>query len=284
MSKALEQDCIVEKSFNNNIVLAKQNDKEKILFSKGIGYNKKKGHVIEKGIRVDKIFIIENKENINNFNTLLNSVDKEFIGVCEEIIYDIAKGLNESLDERIHIGLTDHLWFALKRLRNNEEIQNPFAQEIEALYSLEFELAKAATFRLEDVYDIQIPYGEIGFIALHIHSARNSGKLSNIIRSNYIIKEIIEYIEDNMGYTMDKKSLDYARFLTHIKFAIERISRNILVKNDFIGIIKRKYKKSYKISKGISAILEKELESKVADDEIAYMAMHVERIICGGKR
>lgn len=48
---------------------------------------------------------------------------------------------------------------------------------------------------------------------------------------------------------IDKTYLDYARFLTHLKFAIKRIASDISIKNDFIKEIKSKYKLSYKIAK-----------------------------------
>ena len=41
--------------------------------------------------------------------------------------------------------------------------------------------------------------------------------------------------------------------------------------------IKSKYKLSYKISKEVAKILINKLEKNVAEDEIAYLAMHIER-------
>jgi len=76
---------------------------------------------------------------------------------------------------------------------------------------------------------------------------------------------------------IDKTSLDYARFLTHLRFAIKRILVNMSIKNDFIKEIKSKYKLSYKIANGVSKILVTQLEKDVTVDEIAYLAMHIER-------
>lgn len=62
-----------------------------------------------------------------------------------------------------------------------------------------------------------------------------------------------------------------------MRFAIKRILDDISIENDFIKEIKSKYKLSYKVSKGVAKILVLKLEKKVSDDEIAYLAMHIER-------
>ncbi|GAA0071585.1 PRD domain-containing protein [Clostridium sardiniense] len=277
MGKLLKDDVVVTKVFNNSIVLVKSEGKEKILFSKGIGFGKKFGNIILKDTEVDKIFKIENEDNIKNFNRIISKIDDEFFALCEEIIYDISESLGEDLSENIHIGLIDHLFFATKRLQNNEEIQNPFIVEIETLYPKEFLLAAEAARKIGKSININIPDGEIGFIALHIHSSRNNGKLSNTIKYSYLSSSIIEYVEETLSIKINRKSLDYARFLTHIRFAIERIMTKSPIKNDLISVIKEKYKKSYNIAIGIGKFLEEELDTEIVEDEIAYLAMHIER-------
>ncbi len=270
--------AVVIKSYNNNIVSVEMNGRERILFAKGIGFGKKTGDKIEEGTEVEKVFVIENEDNLRNFEQVIENVDEEFFELCERMISFITDQLQEKLNERIHIALVDHLNFAVKRLADNEEIENPFLIEIKALYSTEYLLAEKVAKKLQNKINIEIPAGEIGFIALHIHSARNSGIISDSIKNTYIINLVIEYIEEKMSINIDKTSLDYARFLTHLKFAIKRISTDISIKNDFIKEIKSKYKLSYKIAKGVSKILGGKLEKDIADDEIAYLAMHIERL------
>lgn len=277
MGLVLKNDMVVTKVLNNSIVLVKSEGKEKILFSKGIGFGKKFGTIIPKETEVDKVFKIENEENIKNFKKIISNIDNNFFALCEEVIYDISESLGEELSENIHIGLIDHLFFAIKRLENNEEIQNPFIVEIETLYPKEFLLATEAAKKIEKSIDINIPNGEIGFIALHIHSSRNNGKLSNTIKYSYLSSSIIEYVEEALNININRKSLDYARFLTHIRFAIERIMTKSPIKNDLVLVIQEKYKKSYEIAIGIGKFLGEELDTEIVEDEIAYLAMHIER-------
>lgn len=274
----LNNKATVVKSFNNNILLVREKGKEKILFQKGIGFGKKMGDIIEKGTLVEKIFIIEDKENQRNFNEILTRVDTKLIGIVEEVIAEITDELGETLNENIHIGLVDHLFYAIKRLEENEEIQNPFIVEIQTLYNREFEMASKLADKIREELKVDIPEGEKGFIALHIHSARNNGKLSNTIKYSFLSNSIIEHVEDRLNIEIDRKSLDYARFLTHIRFAIERIITDAPIKNDLIYVIKKKYRLSYEIAEETKKIICSSLEiSNISEDEIAYLAMHIER-------
>lgn len=139
-------------------------------------------------------------------------------------------------------------------------------------------MASRLAKRIRDELKVEIPDGEKGFIALHIHSARNNGKLSNTIKYSFLSNSIIEHVEDRLKIKIDRKSLDYARFLTHIRFAIERIITNKPLKNDLVDIIKVKYKISYKIAEESRNIICKILDiKKVSEDEISYLAMHIEK-------
>lgn len=278
MGNSILHDCKVIKVFNNNVLFVSENEKEKILFGKGIGFGKKIGDIIKAGLEVDKIFTIEDKTNSANFNELMNYADQDIIALSEEIIAMISNELQEELDEKIHISLTDHMIFALKRLEDSEEIQNPFLVETETLYKREFDIAKKAALMIEKATGIEIPDGEVGFIALHIHSARNKGGLSNTIKYNFVSNSVVEFLEDEMKIEIDRQSLDYARFLTHIRFAIERILNNNPIKNDLISAIKKQYKDSYKVARKVAKIIENQLCIEVIEDEIAYLAIHIERL------
>jgi transcriptional antiterminator len=268
----------VIKAFNNNVLLVLHNNKEKILYSKGIGFAKKPGDMVSAELVVDKIFSLEDKTNSNKFNQLMVSVDSELIGLCQEIIFMIGKELNEDLNEKIHVSLTDHIAFTFKRLKSNDEIVNPFIIETETLYKREFDIATKAIRLMEKRTGLKIPDGEIGFIALHIHSARQQGKLSNTIKYAYLSNSIIEHIEESLGIAIDRYSIDYARFITHLRFAIERILNNNPIRNELLSAIKKQYSKSYKLSRKISNLIEEYLDVKVPEDESGYLAVHIEKL------
>ena len=277
MSSLFKAEYTIQKVFNNNVLLVTIENKEKILFGKGLGFGKHIGDILSSDNKIDKIFSLDDINNYNNFRELVTTVDDELIGLYEEIIFMISKELNEELNEKIHISLTDHIAFTLKRLKQNDEIENPFLIETETLYKKEFEIAKKAVSMLEKKMNIIIPDGEIGFITLHIHSARNNGKLSNTIKYTFLCNSIIEFIEDDLNIHIDKRSIDYARFITHIRFTIERLINNTPIRNDLFDVIKKQYSSSYTLAQSVSNIIESQLNLTVVEDEVAYIAVHIEK-------
>lgn len=268
----------VQKIFNNSIILVLEDNHEKILFGKGIGFGRRPGDVISENKNIDKIFTIQKPENKNKFTELLSKVDEDIVAVSEEIISMISAELSEDLDESIHISLTDHIFFTLKRLKESNEITNPFLIETEVLFKKEYDLAKKAVLILEKRTGISIPEGETGFITLHIHSARNKGTLSNTIKYTFLANKIAEFIESSLNIKLDKESLDYARFIVHLRFAIERLLNNSPIKNELLSTIKRKYKSSYKLAQTIGKIIEDNLNVSVVPDEIGYIAIHLRNL------
>ena len=270
-------DFNVIKVLNDNIVLVYQANIEKIIYEKGIGIGKQPDDIISKDASIEKTFSIENKINYDNFNKLINTVDDEVIALCEEIIYMISKELNEDLHERVHLSLIDHIEFTLKRLKKGENIENPFLNEIKTLFSEEFKLAQKAATMIGDKTKIHFQDGEIAFITLHIHAARNDGGLSNAVRYAFVSNTIIKMIEDELAIEIDRKSLAYARFITHIRFTIQRILNNASLKNKLLHTIKRKYYASFKLAQKISKFAEGELKLKVSEDETAYLAVYIQK-------
>lgn len=268
----------VLKVFNNNVLLVSDEGVEKILCSKGIGFGKKINDLIPTNLNIEKVYCIEDKSNAHKFNQLMGYIDSELIGLCEEIICMMSRELNEELNEKIHISLIDHIAFALNRLKKKDEILNPFLIETETLYKQEFEVAKKAIKMLEKRTGIPIPDGEIGFITLHIHSARQYGRLSNTLKYTFLSNKVVNYIESELVIKIDRQSIDYARFITHLRFAIERIMKNTPIKNDLLNTIRTKYNESYKFAEKVSKIIEEELHMKVAEDEVGYLAIYIEKL------
>jgi transcriptional antiterminator len=271
-------DYEVVKVFNNNVLLAKQNTTEKILIKSGIGYGRKPGERIAHDFPVDKIFVIENPDTSGRFHQLLTEVEPNLVGLCEEILWMISLEINETLHEEIHVRLIDHIAFALYRLSQNDAIENPFVVEIQTLYNQEFAIAAKVVAILEKNTGLAIPDSETGFIALHIYSLRNREKPLNSIKCAYVCNSIVELIEDELQLEIDRRSIDYARFVCHIRFAVERIARGMKISNDLLASIKKTYKCSFKLARQVSRIIEEELNLTVPETETGYITMHIERL------
>jgi transcriptional antiterminator len=272
------KDLKITKVLNNNVVMILDGEIERILIGRGIGFGLNSGGFLLDKSKIEKVFTIEQQEYNTKFNKLVQNVSNDIIGICEEIIYMISKELGEVLSERIHIGLTDHIQFMIYRLNNNNEISNPFILEIMSLYKEEFRIAEKAVKMLKDYTKLDIPDEEIGFIAIHINSARSKNDLTQTLKFTFLCNSITELLEDELNIEIDRETLDYARFLTHLRFAIQRTVNGKSIKNELLDVTKKKMKKFFKISKKVAGLIEEDLGIKVEEDEIAYITFHVSRL------
>lgn len=269
------------KAFNNNVLYCLDKGKECILVGKGIGFGCKEGEYIEENYKIEKVFYLVNENNKERFDGLLKEVDKEIIGVTEEIITMVSKEINKELDEKIHISLLDHIAFSFERYKNRIDIKNPFLSEIKSLYKDEYRAAYSALLLINERLNITLPIDEVGFIAMHIHAAVNRIDVSRTELNTTIINEIIGLLEEKIHREIDKESIEYVRLITHIRFALNRAEKKIPIKNILLSSIKRKFKESFSICKEIAKEIEKEYKISLTDDEIGYLAMHLQSILNG---
>ncbi len=265
----------VQKVFNNNVVLVDNGEEEIIFYGKGIGFGKKPGCVIVKDSKIEKVFTVDNKQ----FNQVISQTNSKLVGLCEDVIYMISKSIPEELDPKIHVSLIDHISFLVSRIEKGEEISNPFLMETEILFREEYRVAGEAIEILRKGLELPIPDDEIGFIALHIQSARNGGSKATAMKFAFVINSVTKYLEKEIGAAMPQKSLEYMRFVTHLRFAMERIVEGGDIATLMKDEIKQHYAASYKMGKGVAKIMKNIFATEnVSDDEICAITVHIERI------
>lgn len=232
---------------------------------------------LEQPTNVDKIFVIQDEHNQRHFRQLVDNNEQDFIDFCEDLIMEIFRQTGNDLDESIHVGLADHISMTIRRLRNGDEIINPFLAQIRILYGQEFAIAGNIAHRIEEKYNVSLPQGEVGFIALHIHSAIQGVTLSNTLKTNRISATVLQRMRE-CGVGIDENSIDYARFLTHLRYTMERAIKEEPVEDGLTAAIAAQYPDSHKLALVIKGIMEAELKKELSTEEVAYLTVHVERL------
>lgn len=266
---------------NNNVVLAKnlKTANEVVLLGKGIGFGKKKGTSVYFSEEViERSFININKSLKKDFYELIQQMDLEIMGLCQEIILMAEKEIGE-LSDNIHIVLTDHIGFAIDRLRQNIEIANPFLHEIRILYGDEFKIGMRAVELINESIDVVLPEEEAAFIALHLHSARKNKEVRKTLKNTKVIKAIVELLENKIGKVIVEDALTYRRLLTHIRASIDRIENGIVLENPLLDTIKNEFNDSWLLANQSKSIIEERLDIKVPEDEVGYLTIHIDRLI-----
>jgi len=268
----------VLKSLSSNVVVSEKENNVYVLFGKGIGFGKKPGELISKGSNIEQKFIKIDDSEKANYVEILKNVEGQILAVTEEIICLAEDILGEKLASRIHVGLGDHISFAMKRMELGIDIVNPFLNEIHTLYPDEYKIAEKGTKLIKEKLNVAFPESEIGFITLHIHSARVNEEVSQSLKYTRIVKEVIEYIEEILGIKAKQKSMEYARLVSHLRYALDRIENNKVLKNIMLESVKTEMSKEFSISEKVCEFISEKLSKKVCEDEVGYITMHIHRL------
>jgi len=267
----------VNKILNNNVVIAEKNFLQFVLVGKGLGFDSSKGTKISPS-RIESVFVKKSTDSNTNFEEILKNVNKEIVGISEEIISLCEKELGARLNEGIHVSLPDHINFAIVRIEKGVKIENPFLYELVALYPKEYELAKKALDMINNNLSIKLPKDEIGFICMHIKAAVKQEQVSSALAYTRKVSEIMELISKLLKKEFDKNSLEYMRIIIHINFMIERIKGNKTIKNPLLDSIKKDLYNEYDMAIKVAIKIENLFSVKVSEDEIGYITLHISRL------
>ncbi|WP_088043991.1 glucose PTS transporter transcription antiterminator GlcT [Bacillus sp. EAC] len=271
----------IKKVLNNNVLIAKNADHpEVILLGKGIGFNKTKGDLIMEGL-VEKMFVLKDEQKQKQYKSLIHVMDEKLSGTLQQAIYLIAEKTGCILNEQIHIGLTDHLIYAIKRIREGYIVENPFLQETKAMYPEYFKIAEEVIELINNEIDINLPIEEVGFVTLHIVSNLSIEVVSDVHKFSQIIKELILYIEDYLKIKIDRESIHYSRLVRHLRFLIDRIFHGESSEESpaLAIILKKEYPLCYDLAWKILKSIESSLNRKANEAEVIYLTIHLERLV-----
>ncbi|MFC0471161.1 glucose PTS transporter transcription antiterminator GlcT [Halalkalibacter kiskunsagensis] len=270
----------VKKVLNNNVLVAEHPDYEEVvLIGKGLGFGKKAGELVA-GEQAEKFFVLKEAKEQEQYKQLLDYVDEHFIGLMNDIIEMVEERFSVQLHEHIHIALTDHLYYAIKRVKQGLDLKNPFLPETELAYPKEFSVATELIDYLSDKLELEIPPGEIGFVALHIHSALTRRSLKEVNRHTQLIAELVQVIEKSLQLQIDRKDVNYLRLVRHLHHVIERINKGQYFDNQetLKNVLQAEYPICYNLSWKLMKIMQQTLKKTIPEAEAVYLTLHLQRL------
>lgn len=270
----------VQKTLNNNVLIATDvNRNEVVLIGSGIGFGKKVGEPIAYE-QVEKMFVLNDPKKQEQYKQLLSTIDEETIKMLISVVEVIRDRAGMPLNENIHIALTDHLAFAINRMKQGLMIRNPFLLETKALYPNEYKIAEEVTTMVNEKLSVKLPEGEIGFIALHIHSAIENKNVGDLTAHSALIIKLINVIEEQLDFEIDKSSIDYTRLIRHLRYAIERMVRGEKVNEPvkITEVLKAEYPVCYNLAWKLIKVMQQSLQRDVHEAEAVYLTIHLQRL------
>ncbi|MCH1627441.1 BglG family transcription antiterminator [Ferdinandcohnia quinoae] len=208
---------------------------------------------------------------------LLGLVDKKKLLKIEELVAEINNELPYPIADSAYIGLVVHLALAVERILQGENII--FDPEI--LKSMEetkeFQIAHTITKNLEKIFEIEIPYAEIGYITMHLMGAKLRNDKDSFFEDDSLqvgvkAQRLIHYVGEKKGQDLSKNSSLYQGLVAHLRPAIYRMKQNMGISNPLLEKIESDYHELFTIiESGVASIFP---EFEVPKEEIGYLVMH----------
>ncbi len=268
----------VKKVLNHNtlIGIGMEDNREYLLIGKGIGFGKKVSERIEAPEECTVYSLCEQTQR-GLAAELVKSVDPVFLEISEQILKE-SERIFGKIDWAILFPMADHIAYAVKRIRNQEQISNPLTEDIRALFHMEYKTAERVEPVLKERLDVEIDEHEIGYIALHIHSAIEDENVALSMQIARTVRECIQLVEEETGMKIDTVSLSYNRLMNHVRYMAARAVKGEKLKLNMNDYMLEKFPDAYRLASTVCGHLEKYLKKPLDEVEIGYLAMHIQRV------
>ncbi len=233
-------------------------------------------HRLEKMTKIDHRLANQIKEMIN--------ID---IFKLEKIVIQAEQLLKMHFSDESCLSLIIHIVIAMKRIQDGSSIQNELGiNDLEKLK--EYKVATKLAKEIEEQFHVQFNEMEIKYLSLHLSGAKyiefpTEELDSDLGMDNHVCKiiaeKIIELVERvcQVSFKDDKQFL-YG-LLIHLRPTINRLEYGMELKNPLLTEIKSLYPKAFGIACMANKIFEKYVGKKITEDEIGYIAIHIEGAI-----
>ena len=272
----------IKKVYNNNVALTEdRNRTEMVVMGKGLAFQKKNGDKIDVD-KIEKTFTIPSEGFASKLAELLDEIPYEIMVLSKDIVDLATKRLNTELNESLYLSLSDHIQFALTRQKDGILIKNALLWEVQKFYKDEYQVACEALDMIEAKTGVRLPEAEAASIALHLFNARqDSSGMEETIKMTTIVMDIINIVKYHYGIEFDEASMNYSRFVTHIRYFAYRILRDELSdeeNNQLYEQVKMQYPDAYECTKKVQRYLNSEYQMGMTKDELAYFMIHIHRV------
>lgn len=272
----------VKKILNNNFILA-ENEKgqERVVMGKGLRFLNEVGKPLEQ-TNVEKVFIMEGKNEIRNYARLLEETPAAYEAAIRHIIENANQTLGGKLHDQIFILLLDHIVYAIERMEKGIVLQNRLLGEVQRFYPVEYSIGVEAVEYLNETIGTKLPMEEAGNIAFHLVNAQSSTlDLGTTMQSMKMLKDFCSIVQLQFANAIDRESMHYTRFVTHMQFFIRRILDDKMLESDSTFLyeqVVKEYPKEAACAARIGEYVKRNLQKEISTEEILYLTVHIGRI------
>lgn len=271
---------IIERVINNNIISTFDGDTEIVISGKGIGFGRHHGDTVDLD-RVEKIFRIDNKEQLGRFKDLLTNMPLDYLKIADEIITLAKQRLNVELNQNIYVTLTDHINFALERYDKGMNFENVLTQEVNDFYPNEFQIGLEAVKMIRERTGKDLKKDEAASIAMHIVSAELNTRTSVAYSLTQMVRQILSIVEQHVDPQDETTAARLEEMVPHFKhFAFRVITDQQYTDEDYelYDFIQLHYPSVFKCCQQIERYVKEKLNKSLKIEEKNHLVLMLKRL------
>ncbi len=273
----------IKKSLNNSMLLVDNDQREMILFGKGIGFGAKPGTNIDLA-QVEKVFLPLSDLKSRHFLSLTDTIPAAFFDISHDILILARRLCGDKLSSVLLFTLAEHLHFAVERSRSGQTILNKLSWEVKRYYPQEYSVGLQARAQVNEKFKVELPEEEAVNIAFHLINASSQDDDSTAHQQVELVNRIADIVRYKLGRTIDTESVNYMRFITHLRYFAERVLAGKIAlseTDDFYQELMRHRPDAMTVAWAIRDYVQDKYQLTLPKDELTWLSIHISRLMDG---
>lgn len=272
------------RTFNTNVVLALDVARSRVVIctGKGVAYGLKQGEQVPPE-RVEAVFVPEKAAGSGALAQALGLTDPRSFDAARVICERAGRRLGLARPEILVLQVADHLDQALRRTRAGVTVDIPLVWEVAHLYPDELAAGRMALDVAEAHLGIRLPDQEATAFALHFVGAQfDEVPIDQTVTMTRTLERIFDALDAHAHAPLDRWGQPAARFVAHLRFLFARLARAESgggapdqVARALAGVDPAIWASTGQIAD----VIAQEWGWSVSEDERAYIALHVYRLL-----
>ncbi|MBO0453753.1 PRD domain-containing protein [Enterococcus sp. AZ007] len=271
----------IRQILNNNVALVQRGELDLIVLSNGLSFRKKVGDSISAD-EVDKVFVPDSNDVLENYSYLLSNVNQEILKATTRIVRLVEEELGEAVNDYLYLTLLDHVDYSLKRAEKGQYIVSPLAWEVRKFYPKQYELSKQALTIIFEETKVDFPESEAVSIALHLINLQETKvSIEDTMKEMRLVGDILTIIKMHYQIQLDEGSMNYNRLVTHLRYFAQRVAAGEIYSSQETEInkqVRMMYPQAFLCVQKISKYLYQQFQKELTKDEETYLMLHISRV------
>ena len=270
----------VNRVINNNVISVLEDGREVILTGRGLGYQQHPGGTYDPA-RVERRFVLDDDRSAEGFTSVIAEIPYEVLVLSNQIADHLKATLDLTLTSAMQLAIADHIQFAMHRLASGQRLEHAMLWELKSTYRREFTAALEMLDMIHAATGAVMPVDEAAFLTMHLVNAELNGDMSTTLSTTTAVQDIVALVRDQLGVPLEPDSVAYARFLTHVKFAVRRIEDGqLLVGTDLTlyDMVRTQDPEAHECAVAVAGYVRDRYALDLPEEELLYLMVHVNRL------